>query len=67
VVFVPFHQVGLLLEEYLSSRDMKEAQACLRSLKMPFFHHELVKKCLIIAIEKPTHKDVRAVLSPKLN
>lgn len=50
-------KVGLLLEEYLSSRDMKEAQACLRSLKMPFFHHELVKKCLIIAIEKPTHKD----------
>mmetsp|Transcript_19838 Transcript_19838/g.43388 ORF Transcript_19838/g.43388 Transcript_19838/m.43388 type:complete len:423 (-) Transcript_19838:859-2127(-) len=57
-------KVALLLEEYCSSHDLKEAQACLRSLKMPFFHHELVKKALVTAIEKPVHKeDMMSLLS----
>ena len=35
-------QMVLLLEEYLSSKDSKEAQRCLRDLEVPHFHHELV-------------------------
>lgn len=32
----------LLLKEYLSSSDMKEATRCLQELEVPHFHHELV-------------------------
>lgn len=35
-------QMTLLLQEYLSSRDIKEAHRCLLSLEVPHFHHELV-------------------------
>jgi len=46
-------KVALLLKEYLDSSDVAEATECLRALKMPFFHHELVKKALVHAIEEP--------------
>jgi len=32
----------LLLKEYLSSGDVKEAIRCLLDLEVPHFHHELV-------------------------
>lgn len=35
-------QMTLLLKEYLSSRDIKEAHRCLRALEVPHFHHELI-------------------------
>jgi programmed cell death protein 4 len=35
-------QMELLLKEYLTSRDIKEAQRCIRALEVPHFHHELV-------------------------
>lgn len=35
-------QMTLLLQEYLSSRDIQEAHRCLRALEVPHFHHELV-------------------------
>lgn len=51
-------QVALLLKEYLDSSDVAEATECLRALKMPFFHHELVKKALVHAIEEPASAQV---------
>lgn len=35
-------QMTTLLQEYLSSRDLKEAQRCLLELEVPHFYHELV-------------------------
>ena len=29
-----------------------EAGRCVRQLKAPFFHHELVKRALVVALEK---------------
>eukprot|EP00164_Ancoracysta_twista_P001937 GFYU01002546.1.p1 GENE.GFYU01002546.1~~GFYU01002546.1.p1 ORF type:complete len:354 (-),score=130.28 GFYU01002546.1:370-1431(-) len=42
----------LLLEEYLSSADSQEACRCVKELGAPHFHHEVVKKGIICAIEK---------------
>ncbi|CAL9065257.1 unnamed protein product [Musa banksii] len=41
-----------LLEEYESGGDVREACQCIRDLGMPFFNHEVVKKTLIMAMEK---------------
>lgn len=35
-------QMTLLLQEYLSSRDIQEAHRCLLHLEVPHFYHELV-------------------------
>lgn len=35
-------QMALLLQEYLSSRDIQEAHRCLRALEVPHYYHELV-------------------------
>jgi hypothetical protein len=56
-------QVELLITEYLDAGDVPEATRCLRALKMPFFHHELVKKSLVHAIEKPSDHPVRPLPS----
>ncbi|XP_021720212.1 uncharacterized protein LOC110687878 [Chenopodium quinoa] len=41
-----------LLEEYESGGVVGEACQCIRDLGMPFFNHEVVKKALIMAMEK---------------
>ncbi|KAL3677499.1 hypothetical protein R1sor_027447 [Riccia sorocarpa] len=41
-----------LLEEYAAGGDLGEACQCIRDLDMPFFHHEVVKKALVMAMEK---------------
>lgn len=41
-----------LLEEYESGGVVGEACQCIRDLGMPFFHHEVVKKALVMAMEK---------------
>lgn len=35
----------------MSSDDMGEARLCLRNLAVPFFHHQLVKQALLMAME----------------
>ncbi|CAN7039242.1 unnamed protein product [Brassica oleracea var. botrytis] len=47
-----------LLEEYESSGMVSEACKCIHELGMPFFNHELVKKALIMAMEKKKDKMV---------
>lgn len=43
-------QMNLLLQEYLSSEDTKEATRCLLELEVPHFHHELVYEvsCILL-------------------
>ncbi|XP_071448037.1 programmed cell death protein 4 isoform X1 [Hetaerina americana] len=44
-------QMSLLLQEYLSSGDIKEATRCIVELEVPHFHHELVYEALVMTIE----------------
>jgi hypothetical protein len=41
-------------QEYVASQDHSEATRCLRVLAVPFFHHELVKQALLIAMQEPS-------------
>lgn len=45
-------KIKLLLEEYEAGGELGEACRCIRDLDMAFFHHEVVKKALVMAIEK---------------
>ncbi len=42
-----------LLEEYEACGDFDEMVGCLRSLDAPHYHHELTKRALLAAFEKP--------------
>ncbi|XP_018580034.1 programmed cell death protein 4 [Anoplophora glabripennis] len=44
-------QMSLLLQEFISSRDIEEASRCLRLLEVPHFHHELVYEAIVMALE----------------
>uniref|UniRef100_A0A7S1UZL9 MI domain-containing protein n=1 Tax=Grammatophora oceanica TaxID=210454 RepID=A0A7S1UZL9_9STRA len=43
--------VDQLLQEYLSSRELDEAARCVKELQAPHFHHELVKRGVVHAME----------------
>eukprot|EP00897_Mesotaenium_endlicherianum_P000670 jgi/Mesen1/10603/ME000086S10143 len=45
-------KIKKLLEEYVTSGDQAEALRCIRELQMPFYHHEVVKRALTLALEK---------------
>ncbi|KAG0492812.1 hypothetical protein HPP92_006210 [Vanilla planifolia] len=45
-------KIAKLLEEFESGGDVGEACRCIRDLGMPFFNHEVVKKALVMAMEK---------------
>ncbi|XP_043805984.1 MA3 DOMAIN-CONTAINING TRANSLATION REGULATORY FACTOR 3 isoform X2 [Manihot esculenta] len=45
-------KIQKLLEEYESGGVVSEACQCIRDLGMPFFNHEVVKKSLVMAMEK---------------
>lgn len=44
-------QMRLILKEYLSSLDTKEAERCLRELEVPHFLHEFVYEAILMGIE----------------
>lgn len=44
-------KIGKLLEEFEAGGDTREACRCIKELSMPFFHHEVVKKALVILME----------------
>ncbi|KAL5973817.1 MA3 DOMAIN-CONTAINING TRANSLATION REGULATORY FACTOR 2 [Asimina triloba] len=54
-------KIRTLLVEYLVSGDKAEACRCIKHLKVPFFHHEIVKQALIMAMER------RAAEAPMLD
>ncbi|KAJ0720251.1 putative programmed cell death protein [Helianthus annuus] len=44
-------KISDLLREYVESGDTAEACRCIRQLGVAFFHHEVVKRALILAME----------------
>lgn len=44
-------KIAELLREYVESGDTSEACRCIRELGVSFFHHEVVKKALVLAME----------------
>ncbi|XP_071701850.1 MA3 DOMAIN-CONTAINING TRANSLATION REGULATORY FACTOR 1-like [Rutidosis leptorrhynchoides] len=51
-----------LLEEYETGGVVSEACQCIRDLGMPFFNHEVVKKALVMAMEKQNDKRMLELL-----
>ncbi|OVA20524.1 Initiation factor eIF-4 gamma [Macleaya cordata] len=47
-------KISVLLREYVESGDTAEACRCIRELGVSFFHHEVVKRALVIAMEIQT-------------
>lgn len=45
-------RISDILEEYLAAGDRHEALRCVRGLKIPFFHHDVVKRALVLAVER---------------
>ena len=58
--------VQALLKEYLVSGDYTEAAGCLRTLDVPHYHHEFVKRALLAAFEKPDQASTLLSLLSKL-
>lgn len=44
-------RMAALLKEFVDSRDVCEAQHCLRELEVPHYHHELVYEAIVMAVE----------------
>eukprot|EP00850_Spirogloea_muscicola_P020782 SM000226S07423 [mRNA] locus=s226:211873:213228:- [translate_table: standard] len=49
-------KIGKLLDELEAGGEIEEACQCIRDLDMPFFHHEVVKKALIMAMERQNER-----------
>ncbi|KAG9134995.1 hypothetical protein Leryth_023087, partial [Lithospermum erythrorhizon] len=45
-------RINNLLTEYVVSGDKNEAFRCIKELTVPFFHHEIVKRAVIMAMEQ---------------
>ena len=43
---------NLLVEYVVMSGDVKEACRCIKDLNVPFFHHEIIKRALVMAMER---------------
>jgi len=60
-------RMGSILEEFVHTKNLSEAAACLHNLKVPHFHHEFVKKALTAAVEAPEHAATLLRLLRELN
>jgi len=58
------HEIKMLLEEFLSSSDMDEACACVKRLNVPHFHHEVVKRAVVLSLD--CHEREQAMMSSLL-
>lgn len=54
-------KMNLLLHEYLSSNDIKEAERCLVELEVPHFHHELVYEAVVLGLEKMDERSTNLI------
>ncbi|KAL6897757.1 hypothetical protein ACP4OV_006716 [Aristida adscensionis] len=45
-------RISGILEEYLAAGDRAEACRGIRDLRVPFFHHDVVKRALVLAVER---------------
>lgn len=44
--------VRMLVQEYFLSNDAAEAGRCIRELNVPHFHHEVVKRAIVVAMDR---------------
>ncbi|XP_035785583.1 programmed cell death protein 4-like [Anopheles albimanus] len=44
-------QMTMLLQEYVVSREIEEAQRSIKELEVPHFHHELIYEAIIMTLE----------------
>ncbi|KAH3864297.1 hypothetical protein DPMN_027313, partial [Dreissena polymorpha] len=56
-------QMVLLLKEYLSSSDVKEATRCLQELEVPHFHHELVYEATVMILEEGSERSAERMVA----
>ncbi|EOA23591.1 hypothetical protein CARUB_v10016789mg [Capsella rubella] len=47
-------KISEILKEYVENSDTREACRCIRELGISFFHHEVVKRALVLAMEFQT-------------
>ncbi|CAA0842025.1 MA3 domain-containing protein [Striga hermonthica] len=45
-------KIGKLLVEYGAGGNVGEVCRCIKELGMPFFHHEVVKRCVVMVMER---------------
>jgi programmed cell death protein 4 len=50
-------KMTLLIKEYIASKEINEAERCLRELDVPHFHHEAVYQLIYNALESDTQQD----------
>lgn len=55
-------EIVLLVKEFLSSKDLKEAERCVIDLDVPHFHHEIVYEALVMALEDGSEKTVKGIV-----
>lgn len=55
-------KIVLMIKEYLSSSDMKEAERCIKDLDVPHFHHEIVYEAVAIALEDGSEKTTNEIV-----
>lgn len=62
---VPDMKVAIdqLVQEYLLSRQLEEAARCVRELACPLFHHEVVKRAVVLALDKKEEGEHQAISS----
>lgn len=46
--------IKTILKEYLVSQDVKEVAHCLHDLSVPFYHHEVVRRAVEMALDNET-------------
>lgn len=56
-------EITLILEEYITSGSLEETANCIRKLKAAHFHHEVVYRMVLIAIESGDHKVIQMMVS----
>lgn len=52
--------VAMLVQEFLLSGDKEEAARCVHELGVPHFHHEVVKRTIVLAMDKDDAKQAQA-------
>lgn len=45
-------EVRVMLEEYFAAQDVEEVRRCLQEMRSPFFHHEVVKRGIVLSFDR---------------
>eukprot|EP01138_Halocafeteria_seosinensis_P016009 gb/GECG01016337.1/.p1 GENE.gb/GECG01016337.1/~~gb/GECG01016337.1/.p1 ORF type:complete len:403 (+),score=72.79 gb/GECG01016337.1/:1-1209(+) len=53
--------VAMLIEEYLDSEDKDEATECLKTMDVQHFHHEVIKRAMVLGMDKGERERVLVI------